>query len=150
MAKSALSKLSCTTPSSSSSVTRKVSPQPEDVEGQVPAAKATHWQLLFDQAGVTDDVRNFPYAGEGTPENPYVVEYLPQDGRNPIQWSRARKWAITILLAIATLAVSFVSSGYTGGMNQIIEEFDVSEEIAVLGLSVFVLGFAVGPRKLYH
>lgn len=44
------------------------------------------------------------------------------------------------MVAFATLAVSFVSSAYSGGVNQIIDEFDCSEEVVVLGISLFVLG----------
>lgn len=56
-----------------------------------------------------------------------------------------KKWTITLLVAFATLAVSFVSSAFTGGIQQIIEEFGASEEVVTLGVSLFVLGFAVGP-----
>jgi len=48
-------------------------------------------------------------------------------------------------VAIATLAVAFVSSAYSGGVEEIIMQFDCSEEIATLGISLFVLGFAIGP-----
>lgn len=47
-------------------------------------------------------------------------------------------------MAIATLAVSFCSSAYTGGLEQVIRGFNVSEEIVTLGVSLFVLGFALG------
>lgn len=48
-------------------------------------------------------------------------------------------------VAIATLAVAFVSSAYSGSTAQIIEEFQCSQEVATLGISLFVLGFAIGP-----
>ena len=60
-------------------------------------------------------------------------------------FSMVKKWSITLLVAIATLAVAFVSSAYTGGINQIIEQFGTSDEIVTLGVSLFVLGFAIGP-----
>ena len=50
-----------------------------------------------------------------------------------------------MIAAVATLAVAFVSSAYTGGIEQIIEQFHVSEEVVTLGVSLFVLGFAIGP-----
>jgi multidrug resistance protein len=43
------------------------------------------------------------------------------------------------------LAVAFVSSAYTGGIDQIIRGFEIGEEVATLGVSLFVLGFAIGP-----
>lgn len=45
----------------------------------------------------------------------------------------------------ATLAVSFVSSAYSGGVKEIIETFNVGSEVVTLGVSLFVLGFAIGP-----
>lgn len=48
-----------------------------------------------------------------------------------------------MLVAIATLAVAFVSSAYTGGVNQIITDFDTSDEVVVLGVSLFVLGVCI-------
>jgi multidrug resistance protein len=45
----------------------------------------------------------------------------------------------------ATLAVSFVSSAFSGGIGRVLAEFDVGEEVATLGISLFVLGFAIGP-----
>lgn len=47
--------------------------------------------------------------------------------------------------AQATLAVAFVSSAYSGGVEEVIKAFNISTEVAVLGVSLFVLGFAIGP-----
>jgi len=41
--------------------------------------------------------------------------------------------------------VSLLSSAYTGGIDKIMSEFHISDEVAILGVSLFVLGFAVGP-----
>ena len=43
------------------------------------------------------------------------------------------------------MSVSLISSGYSGGINQVVDDFGVSEEVAVLGMSLFVIGFAFGP-----
>ncbi|KAM6510988.1 hypothetical protein FSOLCH5_011434 [Fusarium solani] len=85
------------------------------------------------------------YVGEGTESNPFLVKFLPNDPQDAMIFAPWRKWMITILQAIATLAVTFVSSAYTGGIREIIRAFDVSQEVATLGVSLFVLGFAVGP-----
>lgn len=85
------------------------------------------------------------YVGEGTESNPFLVRFLPNDPQDAMTFAPWRKWMITILQAIATLAVTFVSSAYTGGIREIIRAFDVSQVVATLGVSLFVLGFAVGP-----
>ncbi|KAK9426587.1 putative Major facilitator superfamily (MFS) profile domain-containing protein [Seiridium unicorne] len=103
------------------------------------------WRVVCDQAGVTDAVLKHPYSGSGTEEDPYRISWIPHDPRNPMGFSTATKWFITLMVALSTLAVALVSSAYTGGLKQIILEFGISQELATLGVSLFVVGFAVGP-----
>ncbi|KAK9769001.1 putative Major facilitator superfamily (MFS) profile domain-containing protein [Seiridium cardinale] len=103
------------------------------------------WRVVCDQAGVTDAVLKHPYSGSGTEEDPYRISWIPHDPRNPMGFGTATKWFITLMVALSTLAVALVSSAYTGGLKQIILEFGISQELATLGVSLFVVGFAVGP-----
>jgi len=112
--------------------------------------QVSHWKLVSDQTHVTDEVLNHHYKGSGTEEDPYIVEFIPHDRRNPMQFPAWKKWLITLLVAFATLAVSFASSAYSGGISQIILQFGASQEIATLGISLFVLGFAIGPLRRYQ
>ncbi|KAF7558867.1 hypothetical protein G7046_g5295 [Stylonectria norvegica] len=137
-------------PSSSSSVTANedhavATTDDRDVEAQQPHVKASHFNLIFDQAGVNQAVLDYKYVGQGTHENPYQVEFLPEDPRDPMTFSNTKKWTITVMQAIATLAVAFVSTAYSGGLSELIIQFRVSTEVVILGMSLFVLGFAVGP-----
>ncbi|ROT36379.1 MFS general substrate transporter [Sodiomyces alkalinus F11] len=103
---------------------------PEPVgSGRIP-----YWRLIVDQTGITPAVTNYNYPGSGT-----------QDDPNPMEFSRRRKWFMTLVMAIATLAVALLSSAYTGGIIEIIQEFQIGQTVATLGVSLFVLGFAVGP-----
>lgn len=78
-------------------------PPESDVEAQErKPQKATHWQLVTDQTHVTEEVFNWPYVGSGTEEDPYVVEYIKHDRRNPLLIPLWRKWMITILLAMVS------------------------------------------------
>lgn len=108
-------------------------------------SKIPFWRLIFDQKVITQDVAQHPYPGSGTEEDPYAVTWIPNDPRNPMNFRTTTKWAITILVSFVTLAVALVSSAYSGGMGQIIAQFGVAEEIVILGVSLFVLGFAIGP-----
>ncbi|EPQ58477.1 MFS general substrate transporter [Gloeophyllum trabeum ATCC 11539] len=85
------------------------------------------------------------YAGAGTRENPYIVDWDRNDPENPYNWPKRRKWLITSQLAISTWTVSFGSSAYSGGLRFTESMFHVSEEVAVLGISLYVLGFGLGP-----
>ncbi|KAH6624848.1 major facilitator superfamily domain-containing protein [Chaetomium sp. MPI-SDFR-AT-0129] len=116
-----------------------------DVESQQGHNHPSHWFLVRRPDGVTDAVLNYQYPGEGTSESPYVVDFLPDDGSNPMQYSPIKKWTVMMLMAFATLAVTFASSAYSGGVFAIIEYFQVSTIVAVLGISLYVLGFAIGP-----
>jgi len=57
------------------------------------------------------------YDGEGTEEKPFVVDWLTAekgndigDPENPMSWAGPYKWAVTMSVAVATLAVAFASS----------------------------------------
>jgi len=116
-----------------------------DVESGRGPSSVPHWKLVWDQGLITPEVVRWEYDGSGTEEDPYVVDWIDNDPRNPMLFSEVKKWSITILVAIATLAVAFVSSAYTGGVDQIIMQFGASTEVVTLGVSLFVLGFAIGP-----
>lgn len=140
--------------SSSSTTATELAPRPAaapapsvDVEAQnAPSNRMSHFALVRDQAGITPAVLAHQWQGKGTAEDPFVVEFLPGgDPRNPMTFSRTKKWSITILQAFATLAVAFVSTAYSGGVSEIIRDFHISTEVAILGISLFVLGFAIGP-----
>ncbi|PIG88031.1 MFS multidrug transporter [Aspergillus arachidicola] len=114
--------------------------------GEVPlSSKIPYWRLVLDQKVVTPEVVNYPYAGSGTEDDPFVVSWIPNDPRNPMEFSEVQKWSYTVLVSFVTLTVALVSSAYSGGMGQIVKDFDCEQEVAILGISLFVLGFAFGP-----
>ncbi|KAH3940998.1 hypothetical protein HBI56_136290 [Parastagonospora nodorum] len=105
----------------------------------------SHWKMIFDQGVTTKEIEEYDYEGEGTEDDPYVVEWIENDPRNPMTWAKTKKWIIAIAVANSVLVVSFCSSAFSGGIQQIMMEFKVSQEIVTLGVSLFVLGFALGP-----
>lgn len=89
-----------TSNSDSSSTTMDVD---RDLEEQKFVQKEPrHWELVFDQTHVTPEVLNYPYKGSGTEADPYLVEYIPGDRRNPMNFTMLKKWTITILLAFVS------------------------------------------------
>lgn len=108
-------------------------------------SRIPYWRQVLQPGAVTREVVEYPYPGSGTDDDPYVVDWIPRDPRNPLLFSTLKKWCITLVVAIATLAVALISSAYTGGANQIVAEFHVSVIVMTLGVSLFVLGFAIGP-----
>ncbi|KAJ5396941.1 hypothetical protein N7509_005054 [Penicillium cosmopolitanum] len=100
--------------------------------------------ILF-HTNLDDNVCSQNYAGKGTKDDPYIVDYLNNDHQDAMNFSDRRKWAITIFQALSTFVVTFSSSVYVSGIGGIEQRFNASEEVATLGLSLFVLGFAIGP-----
>ncbi|KAI2632219.1 MFS general substrate transporter [Hypoxylon sp. NC1633] len=107
--------------------------------------KLSHWRLVYDRAGITPEVANYAYPGSGTEADPYLVKWIPEDPRNPMNFGAVTRWSITMVVALATLAVALVSSAYSGGVAEIMADFHIGQELAILGVSLFVVGFAVGP-----
>ncbi|KAJ5731795.1 Major facilitator superfamily domain general substrate transporter [Penicillium malachiteum] len=94
----------------------------------------------------TVEVEKAPiYDGMGTDEDPFVVQFQKNDPDNPMNWSSSRKWFIACIATTSVFAITLASSAYSASSNEILAEFDVSPEVFTLGLSLFVLGFAVGP-----
>lgn len=109
------------------------------------ARTISFWRQLVDQTAITPDILNHRYNGLGTEKDPYVVSWIPNDARHPMLFSMPKKLGITIIVSTATMTVAVGSSAYSGASKQVMEYFDVSQEIATLGLSLFVLGFTLGP-----
>lgn len=116
----------------------------KDVEAGTPQ-QIPHFRQVLSKSGITSEVREWEYDGSGTAEDPYVVEWIENDPRNPMLYAESKKWGLTFVVALVTLAVAFISSAYSGGIQDIIREFQCSQIVATLGVSLYVLGFAVGP-----
>lgn len=119
-----------------------------EIEGDLkPSAPVLipYFRSLIDHSGITRHVLHHDYDGSGTQEDPYCVTWIHNDVRNPMNLSTARKTSITFTVSFAVLIVSFTSSAYTGSISEIQADFDVRNEVAIFGLSLFILGFALGP-----
>ena len=79
---------------------------------------------------------------------PIIVEFDTNDPKNPKNFSKPRKWLVTLLVASGSMCATCCSSIYTSGVTQIQEEFGVSAEVALLPLVLFVLGLGLGPLWL--
>ncbi|EXJ62616.1 hypothetical protein A1O7_03054 [Cladophialophora yegresii CBS 114405] len=82
-------------------------------------------------------------------KDPLIVDwYGPDDPVNPLNWSNFTKCAITFELCFLTLAVYIGSSVYTAGVVSVKKDFNIAQVPATLPLTVFVLGFGLGPMTL--
>jgi hypothetical protein len=81
-----------------------------------------------------------------------LVTFTPNDPENPKNWSKAYKWYCTMVVAITCFVVAFASSVVTADILGVEKEFNVSEEVALLTITLFVVGFGVGTSSypFYH
>ncbi|CAO1612711.1 unnamed protein product [Parajaminaea phylloscopi] len=81
-------------------------------------------------------------------EDAYIVDWAPDDSEHPRNWPRRKKWIMVAWACLMELGISFNSSAYSSGSQQIQEEFGVSQPVATLGLTTFVAGLGVGALVL--
>ncbi|RDW72927.1 hypothetical protein BP6252_06834 [Coleophoma cylindrospora] len=79
-------------------------------------------------------------------ENSKLVNWDgPNDPSNPKNLPKLRKWLIVVTTGLMTFCVSFASGIFSTAVFATAEEFNVSNEVMLLGVSLYVLGFAFGP-----
>ncbi len=74
-----------------------------------------------------------------------IVQFEDNDRGNPKEWSKVYKWYCTMVVALTCFVVAFASAVITADIEGVVKEFDVSEEVALISISIFVVGFGVGP-----
>lgn len=76
----------------------------------------------------------------------FVVEFTDsKDPMHPQNWSLGRKISLSAILAYTTFVSSFASAIYSSTVTTIAPYFHISTEVATLGVTLYVLGFASGP-----
>lgn len=77
-----------------------------------------------------------------------TITFLPNDPKDPRNFPIWRKWSIVASITLVDLTVSFGASGHSPATTKLVEDFGVSSELGTLGLSLYVLGLALGPMSL--
>lgn len=67
------------------------------------------------------------------------------DPENPRNWSVMQKAFFVIQIAFLTMSVYMALAIYTPGYDQIMEQFKVGSVVATLPLTLFVIGYGIGP-----
>ncbi|KAK5950321.1 Synaptic vesicle transporter SVOP [Knufia fluminis] len=81
----------------------------------------------------------------GQEEEYELVTFKENDPENPKNWSTIFKWYCTMVVAMTCFVVAFASSVITADLEGPAVRFHVSHEVALLTITVFVIGFGVGP-----
>lgn len=87
-----------------------------------------------------------PIVPQKTKDGAVLVDwYRTDDAADPHQWSNAKRMGVTLIICLYTFVVYTSSAIYTSSTQGIMEQFGVSQLKASLGLSLYVLGYGVGP-----
>ncbi|KAK4952627.1 Synaptic vesicle transporter SVOP [Elasticomyces elasticus] len=81
----------------------------------------------------------------GKKEEYELVTFTEGDVDNPKNWSKKYKWYCTMTVAITCFSVAFNSAVITADLKGVSETFHVSMEVSLLTVTLFVVGFGVGP-----
>ena len=93
-----------------------------------------------------EEAADIPQKPNDSSADPNLVDWDGKDDpENPQNYTNLRKWAITLTMSSMTVWITFASSVFSTATLVTAKEFDVSTEVMVLGTSLVVFGFALGP-----
>ncbi|KDE06238.1 hypothetical protein MVLG_03397 [Microbotryum lychnidis-dioicae p1A1 Lamole] len=96
-----------------------------------------------------DSSRNQVDGSEEEGQDPNLVDwYSEDDAENPLNWSVPRKTFVTFCICLITTSVYSGSSIFTPGVQEAMQTWRVGQVPATFGLSLFVIGYALGPMFL--
>ncbi|KAH7333188.1 major facilitator superfamily domain-containing protein [Rhexocercosporidium sp. MPI-PUGE-AT-0058] len=87
-----------------------------------------------------------PYPPSLPDAEEYVVELVgSNDPLHPHSWALSKKLYFSVILTYSTFVASFASAIFSSTTPIISHHFHISEEVGILGITLYVLGFAAGP-----
>ncbi|KAI5830150.1 MFS general substrate transporter [Schizophyllum commune Tattone D] len=95
-------------------------------------------------SGATTSTRSGTKDLEGF-EEPLYVDWEDGDPRNPVNFSRRKKWLITAMGAFFTLSSAATAGSYNMGFGTMLQDIKATQLQATTGLSLYALGFGVTP-----
>ncbi|EOA83175.1 uncharacterized protein SETTUDRAFT_164624 [Exserohilum turcica Et28A] len=67
------------------------------------------------------------------------------DPYRPLNWPTKKKILTTALYGLTTMSATWASAAYSVANKEVAEEFHVGRQVAVLGTTLFLFGFGLGP-----
>lgn len=81
--------------------------------------------------------------GLPAPESPNLTNYV-----DPFSWPAYRKNTIICISCITVMLVYYAAGSYDAATGQVSTKWDVSQTVAYLGITTFVVGFGIAPMVL--
>lgn len=115
----------------------------EDPEQELRLAQiGTHPEKIDTHDVNADDKWQYPL---DTESGYRIVDWVDGDPQNPMNWSKGRKWLQTMSLGLVCFMVAFSSAVVTGDIDGPMATFHVGMEVIILTVTLFVIGFGIGP-----
>lgn len=103
-------------------------------------------RLELDEMAEVTRTKSIPIVPKQTKTGAILVDwYYTDDQANPHNWSNRKRLLLTLLICFYTFVVYTTSAIYVSSVPGVIAKFGVSNIVATLGLSMYVLGYGVGP-----
>ncbi|KAM0709309.1 hypothetical protein Q7P35_003347 [Cladosporium inversicolor] len=99
--------------------------------------------LLMDEEDATARVKAYP-----DDATPIYLHWRQNDPTNPRNWPVWKKWWITCFASFLNFLTCLCAGGYSSAAPDIVMAFNSSTELGTVGLSMYLLGFAIGPMLL--
>lgn len=80
----------------------------------------------------------------GEKEKHIIVDFDESDPEDPHNWSYSYKWCVTALVGSAGFIVAGASAIDSEVSPQIMKDYGVGEEVALLGTTLFMVAFGLG------
>ncbi|KAH8197891.1 hypothetical protein TruAng_007943 [Truncatella angustata] len=120
---------------------------------RIHTARSQHSETIGRSLRSRHSTKPLPSFGAGKPFPPplpeqedYVVEFEgPDDPYHAQNWPTKKKLLTAAMLGYTTMTSAFTSSIFSAATSHVALEFGVSTEVGILGVSLYVLGFAFGP-----
>ncbi|PHH89892.1 hypothetical protein CDD83_5032 [Cordyceps sp. RAO-2017] len=103
-------------------------------------------RLEADEAHELQKTTSVPIVPRRSKDGAILVDwYYSDDGDNPHNWSNGKRALVGAVICLYTFVVYTSSAIYTSSIPGIMDRFGVSSLVATLGLSLYVLGYGIGP-----
>lgn len=127
------------------SISSTVAPSPDDAS-PIPPSAAAKEGAKDEEIGGASAPANDTAPHHHADKDPWLVTFDgPEDKTDPRNWSTAYKSFATFQLAMLAFAASLGSSIISPAEKAIGAYVHVGQEVMVLAISLYVLGFALGP-----
>ena len=124
-------------------------PYPEESEDfaapSFVSASEEHLAVGRQESKISNIVNTPQQTEKQKPEAIVVTWYGVDDKDNPRNWSSSKKAWVMVVISLYTFVVYCAASVITPTAERVMQRYHISAEVAALGLSLYVFGYAVGP-----